>query len=139
MGRPLFERRREKILLEEQDLNERIHNIETGRVNRLERLAEFLELAGSAYLRYESGVEEEKRELRGIVTSNRKVEVREPVFTLSEPFRLIADRSRSTNGAPYRDRPRTFDGLLRKLTNLFEEQVLRRAPIGDKCGFRLHG
>ena len=83
-----------------------------------DRLAEFLELAESAYLTYKTALPEEKRDLLKIVTSNRLVAGRSVAITLSSPFSEVANRFQNSHGGPYRDIPRTSERLLRNLTSL---------------------
>jgi len=78
---------------------------------------EFLELAGSAYNRYDLGFVEEKRDLVRIVTSNRIVQGKSVELMLLEPFQVLANRPKTSYGAPYRDRPRT---LMKKLLTWIE-------------------
>src|SRR5262249_23398942 len=84
-------------------------------------LSEFLELAGGAYLQYEMGLTDDKRDLLKIVTSNRCVDGKNIDITLSNPFNEVANRFKMTNGAPTRAIPRTWDPLLSALTDWFRE------------------
>src|SRR5207249_8027073 len=85
-----------------------------------DRLAEFLELAGDAYLQYRLGLAEEKRDLLKIVTSNRQAAPKNVELTLAQPFCEVANRFQNSNGAPYRDMPRTWDRLIEKLWEFFK-------------------
>lgn len=87
-----------------------------------DRLAEFLELAGSAYLNYKIGFPEEKRDLLKIVTSNRQADRKNVDLRLSLPFSEVANRFQNSNSPPYRDIPRTWDRLLRKLVKFSKTQ-----------------
>ena len=77
-----------------------------------DRLAQFLELAGSAYLSYQTALPNEKRDLLKTLTSNLSVDGKNVVTTLKSQFREIANRFECSNGGPYRDVPRTWDELL---------------------------
>lgn len=77
-----------------------------------DRMQVFLELAGSAYLLYQTAIPEEKRDLLMTLTSNRQVVAKNVGITLAEPFRSIAERQKTSNGAPCWDIPRTISQLL---------------------------
>jgi hypothetical protein len=93
------------------------------------RLAEFLELAGSAYLSYKLGVPEEKRDLLRIATSNRLVYGKNVDVVLSQPFCEVANRFKTSNGAPYRDIPRTWDRLIDKLCEFLKLNPTARLSV----------
>ena len=78
----------------------------------LDRMQEFLELAGSVYLLYQTAISEKKRELVMKVTSNRRAVSKNVEITLAGPFRSIAERHDSSNSAPCWDIPRTMSQLL---------------------------
>jgi hypothetical protein len=80
-----------------------------------DRLSQFLELAGTAYLAYKVGLDEEKRQLVKIVTSNRTVDRKLPMFTLALPFNEVAKRFENTCGRPRRDIALVWDALIPKL------------------------
>jgi hypothetical protein len=69
------------------------------------KLKEFLELAKTASLSYQSGNLYEKRELVKSITSNLVVDRKNVVIKLRKPFEALANRSKS--GGPYRYEPRT--------------------------------
>lgn len=108
----LFEKRKTALLLERKDLEERLAELEGGRRSLPDQLSEFLELAGSAYVTYKLGLPEEKRDLLKIITSNRAVDAKNVILTLSVPFDQVANRFQNSYGGPYRNIPRTWDKLL---------------------------
>jgi len=116
----LFEERKAALLMERKDLEENLAGTRDNSRSVPDQLAEFLELAGSAYLQYEIGLPEEKRDLLKIVTSNRQVSDKSVELTLAQPFCGVANRFQHSNSAPYRDRPRTLDRLVKKLWNWFK-------------------
>ena len=118
--RDLFEQRKAALFGEQKDVEAKILELETKGEELPQHLVEFLELAGSAWLLYKSSEPEEKRDLLTIVTSNREVYARSVDLVLSEPFQLVANRREDTNGAPYRDRPRTLDRLFKRLIAWFK-------------------
>lgn len=107
IGKDLFEQRKEGFLLEQKEIQEHITALEDDHGLLLKSLQNFLELAGDAQLTYEMANADEKRELLEIVTSNRHVDRKKVEVKLSLPFRIVAARSKSVNGGPQRDTPRT--------------------------------
>jgi site-specific DNA recombinase len=73
LEKEIFEERKTALLIERRDLEEKLTQIKSGADSVPDRLAEFLELAGSAYLSYKMGFLKEKRDLLKTVTSNREV------------------------------------------------------------------
>jgi site-specific DNA recombinase len=117
----LFEQRKSALLMERRDLDEKLNGAKQEFSSVPDRLAEFLELAGSAWLSYKTALPEEKRDFLKIATSNRYVDGKNVEFTLSAPFREVANRFNNSNGAPHRDRPRTWDALIGKLAAYFKD------------------
>ena len=82
-------------------------------------VAQKFELGLTAYLGYQTGNDEEKREMVKLVSSNLIVRSKEPVFSMNFPFDEIGNWSKSTYGADVRDNSRIFDpNVLRSLANL---------------------
>ena len=92
----------------------------------------FLELAGSASLSHEIAFPEEKRDLLKIVTSNREVDGKRVDLKPSLPFLEVANRFQNSNGAPYRDVPRTWNALLAKLKLFFSSNHAPGWNLGDR-------
>ena len=111
-----FEARKATILMDQKTLEEKIAHPHGDLLNRL---AKFLELAGDAYLLYQTSLPAEKRDLLQIVTSDRTVTEKKVAMALKDPFGDVANRFISSNGRAYRDRPRTLDVLLEKLMKWF--------------------
>lgn len=122
--RDLFENRKNALMLEQKELQEHIAALENDNKFILNRLAEFLELAGSALLSYEMGIPDERREMLKIITSNRLVNGKNVDVKLSMPFEIIANRSKCSNGSPYRDTPRTLAWMCDELVT-----YLRQYPV----------
>jgi DNA invertase Pin-like site-specific DNA recombinase len=116
----IFEERKTALLMERKSLEETVAQLRDGADSGPNRLAEFLELAGSAYMAYKVGLPDEKRDLLRIVTSNRAVQGKTLGLTLAAPFDEVANRFHNVNSPPYRDTPRTWDGLLPKLLDFFK-------------------
>jgi hypothetical protein len=117
----IFEERKTALLLERKDIEEKLTQLNQDGRTVPDQVAQFLELAESAYSLYKSGFPEEKRDLLKNVTSNRHVEGKSVEFTLALPFSELAKRCEITNGSPQRDRLRTFDRLFSKLITYFKD------------------
>lgn len=141
--RDVFEERKTALLMERKDLEEKRDQMQREGHLIPDRLAEFLELAGSAYLSYKLMLPSEKREFLKIATSNRQVEEKNVLLTPSFPFEEVANRSKNTNSTPERDRPRTlekcsqeaWDRLLERLTEFFKGNPSPWLEVG--CGANL--
>jgi hypothetical protein len=110
--RDLFEQRKTTLLMEKKGLEEQQAILRGEAEAGPKRVAEILELAGSASLCYDTADTDERRDLVDILTSNRIVGGKNVDFMLRIPFSLIAERFKTTNGAPYRDIPRTWDRVI---------------------------
>ncbi len=129
IDRELFEQRKKALLMERRAVQDQISQPEAVHGQVPSELEKFLELAKSAYLQYETGLVAEKRELVQIVTSNRTVRDKTPMFALDIPFREIASRHEMQTGDPVQDTRRTWEALLPRLSAwLYEKQT----------GFRSH-
>ncbi|MHB8522072.1 MAG: recombinase family protein [Limisphaerales bacterium] len=131
--KPLFEERKTALLMERKSVEEQMAKLRQPGQAGPNRLAEFLELAGRADLLYQMGLADEKRDLVKIVTSNRRVAGKTPEFTLAPGFLEVAKRWENSNGAPYRDIPRTWDRLLDTLAKLSTLGQLPVLPAGVGC------
>jgi site-specific DNA recombinase len=122
LNRELFEQKKTALLLEKQGLQERLQDLKHNPGALAERLVEFLELAGSAYLRYKLAIPEEKRDLLKDVTSNCSVDRKNVIVMLKKPFDEVAMRVNRTDGIPHRDIPRTWDPLILRLSEILSKQ-----------------
>ncbi|MDA8088371.1 MAG: recombinase family protein [Nitrospiraceae bacterium] len=119
--RDVFEARKTSLLVEKKSMENKLSEIDRNPKAFLEKLSEFLELAGSLYTSYKLGIPEEKRDLLKIVTSNRNTDGKNVQFELNLPFRETANRNNISNSAPYRATPRTYlDVLFDKLCAYFK-------------------
>jgi DNA invertase Pin-like site-specific DNA recombinase len=132
IDKALFEQRKTALLLERKGVEENLAAAKANTRSLPDRLAEFLELAGSALLGYEMGLAEEKRELLGIVTSNRQMDGKDLAVKLSIPFSEVANRLETMNGAPHRDIPRTLDDLFQRLVLWFSSNTPPGLPSASR-------
>ena len=110
IDRESFENRKTALLMERQEIRDQL--LTAPEANRSDRLAEILELVKSAYVSYEMGLPEEKRELVEIITSNRVLTGKQLEASLKIPFEEVAERFRNSNGGPRRAIHRTWNGIL---------------------------
>jgi site-specific DNA recombinase len=115
LDKDTFEQRKTALLSERCLLDENLRNLTAQGQSVPDRLNNFLELAGSAYLAYKLGLVDEKRELVKITTSNRSVEGKVPMFILSSPFNEVAKRFENTCGRPRREVHLVWDALIPRL------------------------
>jgi hypothetical protein len=119
----LFDERKETLLMERREIEDQLAASEEGREVPIPvKIQDFLELAQSAHSSYEAGLDDEKRQLIEIVTSNRTVQGKNVKIMLKEPFRLIAERAPISNGAPYRTTHRKLDEVLAGLVRYYRQE-----------------
>ena len=118
LDRVMFEDRKKGLLLEQKAAEEQLA-LKQGRESASpDRVEEFLELAGNAWLSHQKALPEEKRELLRILTSNRFVEGKKVDLKPSLPFQEIANRVQNDDGDPERIIPRTLDRIIEVLASL---------------------
>jgi DNA invertase Pin-like site-specific DNA recombinase len=115
VDKEIYEERKAGLLMERKDLQDQKAALDENPARIAEMVGEVFELAESVYLRYKLDSPEKKRLLLQRVTSNRWLQGKNVMFTLSLPFREIANREENSNGAPYRDNLRTVDELIDRL------------------------
>ncbi|MDD5544704.1 MAG: recombinase family protein [Acidobacteriia bacterium] len=117
-----YEGRKAAVLMEKKRLEESLTTMEGNGQSVPDRVTKFFELLKETYSQYDLGEAYEKRELLKIVTSNRMADDENVEMTLSPPFDEVANRFEFSNGAPYRDRLRTWDKILLKLADYFKDK-----------------
>lgn len=134
--RELFDHKKASLLLEKKRLEERLSNLKNNPGSIVQVLEDFLELAGSAYLRHEMALPEEKRDLLKDLTSNCIVDGKNVSMELKLPFNDVAGRMKYSNGAPFRDRPRTLGrkrvASSKHLSKIWDPLILRLTEILSK-------
>lgn len=88
-------------------INEKLQQPDADAERILQRIWRYLELAETAWLSYETGNPERKRQIIESVTSNLRVWPENVVVELRTPFTLLAGRGVVLDGGGYRDEPRT--------------------------------
>ncbi len=115
----IFIKKKNSLVIEENKLKEEIGGIDEIQRNALTRTEKFLELVNRAYLSYQWGNGEEKRELVKFVTSNFFISGKSVLIKLNIPFEMVAKRSSEPGGGAYRVAPRTLGVLIDKLIKYF--------------------
>jgi len=115
VDRSLFKSKQEAILLEQARAKERLAEIEKGSCGAVACIEKAVELAKSPSMLYKTASPEKKRELLKTLLSNFVVCGKNAEITLALPFRLIAERQKTSNGRPYRGTCRTWEAVLRQL------------------------
>ncbi|MGI8467020.1 MAG: recombinase family protein [Pyrinomonadaceae bacterium] len=113
--------KKNKLILEEQSIKEKLTNLKQNSDQATKRLEAFLELVNSAYLSYQWGTPEEKRELVKTVFSNCQIKEKNVLVKPYLPFQMIAERQPFTAGSPQREAARTLGVLFKKLFTYFEK------------------
>lgn len=116
LDKDLFEDRKTALLMERKVLEEKLQELRSTTHSVPDRIADFLELAGSLYSSYESALRDEKRDLLKVATSNRWVDGKNVDVMLELPFQEVANRANFSYGAPARG-----DLLRRYLSRLTQQ------------------
>jgi site-specific DNA recombinase len=114
----LFEARKKTLLSERIDLLSQIGSWENGKRDASEEVAKFIERADGAYLAYNNGTVDEKRDLLDSLTSDRIIDGKTPVIVLSLPFRAIAQRPKGADGVRRRAIHQIWKPLLSRLADI---------------------
>lgn len=101
-----FDDRKSDLILKRRALRDRLEN--GTNVTYWESVAERFELANTAYLGFQTGNDDEKREMVKLVCSNLLIQSKEPVLSMYFPFDEIRKWSISTYGGPYQGAVRTL-------------------------------
>ncbi len=111
--------KKNELLFEEQSLKEKLTNLSVSFDEAARRMDTFLELVNSAYLCYEIGKPEEKRDLVKMISSNFLANGKSVLIKLETPFKMIAERESITSGGARREAARTLKELHKKLFDYF--------------------
>lgn len=108
------------LILKEQEMREKLNNLDVNSRSVITELELLLELVNSAYLCWENGSLFEKREIVKNLTSNFSVKGKSVLVKLEFPFELIRKRPSFPTGRPQRDATRTFREIVKKLVRYFK-------------------
>jgi site-specific DNA recombinase len=122
IDKDIYEERKTRVLMERKRLEESLIAMEGDGQSLPDRVTKFFELVREAYSQYDLGEAYEKRELMKVVTSNRAADDKNVEMRLAPPFDEVANRFEFSYGGPYRDRLRTWDGIISKLADYFKDK-----------------
>jgi site-specific DNA recombinase len=114
--RDLFEERKAGLLAERQAVQGNLNALATNETSIPETLENFLELAGSLYLLYQTASIEKKRRMVEKVSSNLMVGLETVDFAMKKPFSDLASREKSVDGGPPSAIARTWKNFLSSIT-----------------------
>ena len=97
----------------------RLAEIEAGSGAAVSHIEKTVELAKSPSMLYKTASPEKKRELLQTLLSNLTVSGKNVEMTLALPFRLIAERRKISKCGASRGTCRTWDKIIKRLTNYF--------------------
>lgn len=115
IDRNLFEERKNGLLLQRKELDEKIGLLTREKAIVAKQLTIILELCASAYSLHNHCLSDENRTLLEIVTSNRWASGKSLEITLALPFMAVADRQNHDKSTPQRGIPRTLDTMIDEL------------------------
>jgi DNA invertase Pin-like site-specific DNA recombinase len=123
--RDVFERRKNVVLLQENDLKGRLATLEAGNPEAgLAHLEKFLELVNTASFLYKHGLPEEKRDLLKRVTSNLVAGEKNVVVALKNEVQLLAERPKLPYCSPRKGAHRTWGRILEHLLKYFTHEIV---------------
>lgn len=111
----LFEQRKAALFMERASITGALADIEQNRRSLPDELQKFLELAGNAYLLYQTATVAQKRRLLKTVTSNLTIERKTLDFAFTSPFDEVAKRQFSDDGRPSKETNRTWGKFFSKI------------------------
>jgi site-specific DNA recombinase len=119
VGKLAFEEKQKALVWEEAQLRQKLASLEAGYDSALEEIERTVELAKDASLLYKRANLESKRELLRSLLSNLTVSGKNVDVELTIPFRVIANREKTSYGRPYRVTCRTLGNILDQLHKYF--------------------
>jgi hypothetical protein len=111
IDKEMFEQRKTALLMERRHLLDRLQDLETDAAKIPDQLAAAVELGSSAYLAYTRAIDEEKRDLLKLLSSNLDLKDNSLIVTLNSPFDRIANRFSVQPGSPSRHTGRDLIGI----------------------------
>jgi site-specific DNA recombinase len=119
LDKPLFEERKNALVLEEKEIRQLIDSLESGNSGWLRQLEEFLELVKNAPFAYKNANPDEKRDLLRHLLSNLTVIEKNVSVEPKPSVQVLIDRPKNAYGAPSRGVHRTWNRILKKLIKQF--------------------
>lgn len=128
IDREIFDQKKTSLLIEKKGLEEKILNLENGKTDFWRKLEKDLELAKTAYLQYHLADSEQKRQILKSLTSNCSINQKNVDFTWRFPFSVLIEQAKISNGAPLRNKPRTFAKMARKIKDAVLDENIAPHP-----------
>jgi len=100
LDRQDYEQRKMTLSMERRELENRMSAAALGDSGILAQLKKMVELLKHAYIQYENGFPDEKRDLVNDIMSNRTASGKSITMTMRSAFSEVANRPRSSSGCP---------------------------------------
>jgi site-specific DNA recombinase len=139
IDQPTFNARKEKLLLERRGILDELERADAR--SPLQELFEVFERNNRELLRYETLLDDEKRELIDIVCSNFSVHGESPAFTLLTPYKEIAEIDDVDECAHHRDDVRIrriLDTLKNMAEKKFDVAAVSNRPLQRPSSPQVH-
>jgi DNA invertase Pin-like site-specific DNA recombinase len=117
-----FVERKAELITDERELKDRIGGLDKNWADIPTRFDEFLELANSAYLSFNSAPVDLMREMLNIVTSNFTANGKSVSIKLENTFELLAARPPFPGGRAHPNMARTVSAYLSRFIKIFAER-----------------
>lgn len=127
LDRQDYEQRKTALLLERREVEEKKRAAESGDSSALADLKKMVELTKHAYIQYENGFPDEKRDLVNDIMSNRTASGKSIVVTMLSALSEVANRPKSSSGCPP-----AFEGRTSEEGTL-QEFAQKRGSLDGKC------
>ena len=123
----VFDEKQKSLVWGESQLKQKVTRLDAGCDDALKTIEIIVGLAKDASLLYKQANLEKKRELLRILLSDLTASGKNISAELTIPFRLIAEREKTSYGGPYRGTCRTLGNLLNQLYN-----YIAKADLGTR-------
>ncbi len=120
----VFEEKQKALVWDEAQLRQKLASGQAGNDAALQNIERTVELAKDVSLLYKQANLERKRELLRSLLSNLTVTGKNVDVELTIPFRVIANREKTSYGSPYRGTCRTLGNILDQLHTYFAKVEL---------------
>jgi hypothetical protein len=121
----VFDEKQKSLVWEEAQLKQRVARLDAGCDDALKEIENTVGLAKDASLLYKQANLERKRELLRILLSDLTASGENISAELKTPFRLIAEREKTSYGGPYRRTCRTMDNIMKQILGYVLKAGLR--------------
>jgi site-specific DNA recombinase len=124
VDKTIFEEKQKALIWEETELKQSLTALENGNETALNEIEKIVGLMKNPSLLYKQSDTSKRRELLRILVSDVTASGKNVSVELKIPFRLIAEREKTSHCGPYRGTCRTWEQILGKLKIHFEEHSL---------------